>query len=63
MRLLLIIFVLLCAPASLGVMAWGLLLIYQATSIGVFLLCCAILSVAGLGVASLLDKRQPPPNR
>ena len=63
MRNILALIVLLCAPGALGVMGWGLVLIWEATNLPVFLACCAVMVVAGLGLASLLDSRQPLPNR
>jgi len=63
MRGILMLWILLCAPMALGVLGWGLLLIYKAAGLVIFLICCAIMVTAGLGLASLLDNRQPPPNQ
>lgn len=59
MRNILALWVLLSAPAALGVVGWGLILILKATSLPVFLACCAVMITTGLGMASLLDSRQP----
>ena len=54
-----ILLLLLAAPASLGVIGWGLILIWQTAGLVAFFLSCAAIAAAGLGVASLLDKNQP----
>lgn len=59
MRNLLALLVLLSAPAALGVMGWGLVLIWKAAGLLVFALCCGVMVIAGLGIASLLDSQQP----
>lgn len=63
MRNILALLILLCAPAALGVMAWGLILIWKASNLFVFAVCCLVMIIAGLGVASLLDERQQQSNR
>lgn len=59
MRNILAFLILLSGPGALGVMGWGLVLIYQTAGLAVFLVCCAVMSIAALGVASLLDKHRP----
>lgn len=59
MRNLFAFLILICGPAALGVMGWGLFLIYEAAGLAVFLICCAVMFIAALGVASLLDKHRP----
>lgn len=63
LRNILALFVLLCAPGALFVIGRGLLLIYETDGFVVFALSCAIIAVAGLGLASLRDTRQDPPSR
>ena len=63
MRNILALLVLLCAPGALFVIGRGLLLIYETDGLVAFMLSCAIIAVAGLGIASLLDTRQDPPSR
>jgi len=58
MRNLLALLVLLNAPFALGVMAWGLILIYHAAGLALFFICCGSLITAALGVATLLEKHQ-----
>lgn len=58
MRNLVIIWVLLSAPLALAVMGWGLILIYREAGMVVFLLSCAVMFTAALGIATLFDKRQ-----
>jgi hypothetical protein len=60
MRNILAALILLSGPAALGVLGWGLALIYQTAGLAVFMACCAVISVAALGVASLLDKHRQP---
>lgn len=55
MRNLLSLLILLNAPVSLAVMAWGLALIYKAAGLAMFMFCCASMFIAALGIASLLD--------
>ena len=62
MRNLAILLVLLSAPASLGVIGWGLVLIWKAAGMVAFLLSCFVVAIAGLGVASLFEDHRPPPN-
>jgi hypothetical protein len=60
MRNLLILLIILSGPAALGVVGWGLMLIYHTAGLVVFVGCCAVIFIAALGFASLLDKRQQP---
>lgn len=60
MRNLLALWVLLCAPAALFVMGWGLMLIYREAGMAAFLVSCVVMFTAALGIASLLDKNQQP---
>lgn len=62
MRTLAILVVLISAPASLGVIGWGLVLIWKTAGIAAFLLSCLVVAIAGLGVASLLEDHRPQPN-
>lgn len=57
MRNLISLLILLNAPISLAVLGWGLVLIFHAAGLAVFLLCCLSLITAGLGIASLLDSQ------
>lgn len=59
MRNLLAALILLSGPAALGVMGWGLFLIYEAAGLVAFVACCVVMFIAALGVASLLDKHRP----
>lgn len=63
MRTIFIALILISGPAFLGVMGWGLFLIWKATNLAVFVVCCAVVLTAGAGVASVLDKHQPLPPR
>lgn len=63
MRNVLALAILICGPAALGIMAWGLFLIYETAGILVFLTCCAVMVIAGLSLASLIDNRQQPPHQ
>lgn len=58
MRNILALWVLLCAPAAMFVMGWGLMLIYREAGLLAFVICCAVMFTAALGIASLLDKHQ-----
>lgn len=58
MKNLVIIWVLLSAPLALAVTGWGLILIYREAGMVAFLLCCAVIFTAALGIATLFDKRQ-----
>lgn len=60
MRTALILWILLSAPAALFVIGWGLMLILDAAGLLAFVLSSAVLATAFLGIASLLDSRQPP---
>ena len=57
MKTALIVWVLLSAPASLAVIGWGLILILEATNLGVFAACCAVIVTGVLAIASLTDRR------
>lgn len=63
MKTALIVWVLLSAPLTLFYMGWGLSLVYREAGMGAFLLGCVSMATGGLGLASLLDKHQPPQNQ
>jgi hypothetical protein len=58
MRTALILLILISAPASLFVLGWGLILIYEAAGLTALVLSSLSLFIAALGIASLLDKHQ-----
>lgn len=58
MRSVISLVILLCGPLALGVIGWGLILIYKTAGLAVFLGCCFVLFIAVLGIASLIDKAE-----
>lgn len=63
MKTALIVWTLLSAPISLFALGWGLLLIYREAGMAFFLIASVAVFTSALGIASLLDKRQPLPSR
>lgn len=63
MRTLAIAWVLLCVPATLFVIGWGLRLIHAEAGMVVFLICCAIVGTGGLAIAHLYDTLEKPRSR
>lgn len=59
---LLMVLALLSAPVTLFGIGWGLSLIYE-KSVVAFLVICASMTVSALGLAQLLDTRNPLPPR
>ena len=52
----LILFVMLCAPAAIYFLGWGLYLIYEEAGVWVFLAACASFIVVFLGIALAIDE-------
>ena len=64
MKTIVIIWVLISAPLSLGVIGWGLTLIFHQAGMVAFLFSCVVLFTGALAVAALIDEarqtRTPP---
>ena len=60
MRNILAMLILVSGPGALFVVGWGLTLIREEAGLAAFVVSCAVIAVAGLGIASLLDKNQRP---